>query len=174
MLVGLEAWLGLMDWWFAVPAGMVLGGVAASWWCLRRERRAEALVIGAGVVVGACLYIILYVGPAGYELLSTRTLAEVVKPGDAEACEFYALGGNRNSFLFYADPKEMKRVRMSRVGPFEEFVGVMKGERKVYCLVTEKDLLERLQEECPGRVEVVGESGERWLVVNRPAPAAEQ
>ena len=167
VLGGVEKWLGVLDGWYVMIAMAGAAGIVGTWWLIRRGRRVEAVAAAMVLVVAAYLFIIIHTGPAGYELLSTRSLANLVSAEDAETCDFYFVTKKKLSFLFYVQPRSVKKVEVSEPGTFEELAEAMQGEQKTYCLLSQAGDLERMMRDCPGKVYVVGESGGRWLVVNQ-------
>lgn len=146
----------------AVGAGLMLR-------TLRQGRRGA--FVGWSIAGTAALLLLLVstAGRVAYEQHSTRALAARIPAADRAVAEFLMWPKARTSFVYYTDIDDPRRIRYIDPASIDTVVASLNGAHRVYVLVTGKANLRQLASRSPGRVEVVGNTGDMWLVSNLPA-----
>jgi 4-amino-4-deoxy-L-arabinose transferase-like glycosyltransferase len=165
----IEAWMGNLDAWIAVPAAATVLAACGMWASLRRQKRGAFVGWGMAAVVTGLLYLIAHTAPAGYELMSTRSLARHAQP-NATAC-FWTQ--KELSFLYYASPEQVVEFDDDRYAPELARLGQMlRSDRPVVCLVVGTTELVDVLAAAGGHVVVVAQGDGRWVLANRrPGPS---
>jgi len=162
---GLEVWLGTAGPWLAVPVAVTILAAVVMRQRLVRGHRAGFVACGLAAVAGMFFYLIAHTAPAAYERMSTRALARLVpEPSRSEICFWPA---RKFSFLVYSGAKRTKTFHRSRQADLRRLAERMGSERPIYCLVTGRKYLAKLQRACAMGVVIAGRTGRFWLVTNR-------
>jgi hypothetical protein len=158
--------MGNLDGWIAVPAAAAALAACGMWASLRRQSRTGFVGCGVAAVVTGLLYLITHTAPAGYELMSTRSLAGHAQP-NATTC-FWTQ--KKLSFLFYASPNQVEEFDDDRYAPeLARLAHMLRSDRPVFCLVVGTRELIDVLAAARGRVVVIAQDNGRWLLANRRA-----
>jgi len=164
-----EIWLGNLDTWFALPAAAVAVALTGMTVSLRRGRRGACVAWASAAVVTMLLYFIGHTSPAIYERMSTRSLARLVDPAARATAKLCCWDTRKLSFVYYTHAAEVERFRHSTPGDLEKLVKLLQSGQTVYCLVCDQERLDELKRACPGGFSILGQSGDRSIITNRPA-----
>jgi 4-amino-4-deoxy-L-arabinose transferase-like glycosyltransferase len=165
-----DIYLGTLSAWIALPAAVAALAVVGMLLSYRRGRRGACFAWAAAAVVTSLLYIAACPATELYEQMSTRTLAKFVDPALAPTAKFCCWDTRKLSFVYYTGSNDVERFRHDTPGDLEKLVELLKSARTVYCLVCDKQRLDELSQACPESILVLGESGARWIIMNRRRP----
>ena len=167
--LGIEAALGNLDMWIALPIAAAIIAAGMMIMATRRGRRQTVVWVAVAAVVVVELFTLGHTAPAGFEQMSTKSLAARVPAGsDATVC-FWA--NRKLSFLLYSDSSDFAAFKERQPHGLTQLVDLMTSAEDVYCLVTGEKRLISLRAACPLPLTILGQAGECWLVTNRPPVA---
>jgi len=164
---GVELWLQCLDLWIALA--FLAAALAAAWmvWCLKRDRRRTFLGVAVGGAVFLELFAWSHTATAGYDRMSTRSLARAIGPQVPPGSEYCFWPYRRLSFVFYT---QAYGLAMTESKPVDFFKRARENapDHGMYCMVAGRKKLQMLLEGSPFPVYVLGRSGDCWLIGNQP------
>ncbi|NQU75731.1 MAG: glycosyltransferase family 39 protein [Planctomycetes bacterium] len=161
-----EISLGSVDLWLAVPVAAGILGVWAMLACLRRGNRYAFVGWAVTVVFTLLVYMIVHTASAGYDLMSTRSLARLIQPQDVKDGLLCFLGKSRLSFIIYTNADHFEQFDEAHSDDLQRLADLMASERKVFCLVSGDQSLAELLKTAKVPMFFLGQRQKRWLVTN--------
>jgi 4-amino-4-deoxy-L-arabinose transferase-like glycosyltransferase len=167
-IVGLDVWQKNIDGWSSIPILTAILSASAIFISLRRDRRAVLVGCAGTAIVILFLFLIGHTAPALYERRSTRTLARLIDPAEATSARLCCWGTSTSklSFEYYTDTENVERFHSSLPDDIHRLAQILKSDRTVYCLVTNKPAMDELNRVSPNGFRILGQTGSRWLVTN--------
>lgn len=169
VLTGAEIWLGCIDPWIVVPAGV--GGLAV--WrmaeAIRRDQRRGFVVWAFGGIIIILLFVFGHTAMRGYELLSARVLARLVPPDTVAESRFCFLPNRVPSFILYTGITKTEKLGRASSESIKRLMELMAGESRVYCFVSGTKNFEEVKKANVHPIYVLGRIADHWLITNRPA-----
>jgi 4-amino-4-deoxy-L-arabinose transferase-like glycosyltransferase len=163
--VGLAAWIG-------VAAALCVATIVMTTRSLARRDREAFIGWAAAGLVGLLTFVAAHTAQAGYEQISTRDLAALVPETDRLNDDFVMWPKVRYSFAYYLDVPDQERMQHRGREQIEAVAVTMNGPGGVYVLVSGEQNLRDLEARRAGAFNIVGHSGDAWLVSNHPASPA--
>jgi 4-amino-4-deoxy-L-arabinose transferase-like glycosyltransferase len=166
-IIGFEIRLKNIDAWSSILIAAGIISIPIMYVSLRRDRRAVFVGSAGTAAVILFLFLIGHTAPVVYERMSTRSLAELIKPAGTASAKFCYLSTPKLSFEYYTGAADVERFRCSSPERIQKLTELLKSDRIVYCLVTGKSAMALLKRVCPDGFCVLGYNNHNWLVTNK-------
>ncbi len=145
LALGLAIVLGVVGWWLVLPVVLTVAAVGGMRWACRGHRKGWTISLGALAVVVNFLAMIGWVAPAGYDRMSTRSLAREGEDRRGRPAELCFYPSRYYSLMYYAGFDQAPRFRGGSADELWKIAYQLSWRESVWFLISGQDRLDALR-----------------------------